>query len=89
VDVVQILAPEELNPPTYGDLRVVDSETGASQEVTFGKYRLKAYRQTVENYRQRLREFCARRGMAFFSVASDASLEEMLLKQLRQAEVWG
>ena len=89
VDVVQILAPEELNPPTYGDLRVVDSETGASQEVTFGKYRLRAYRQTVENYRQRLREFCARRGMAFFSVASDASLEEMLLKQLRQAEVWG
>ena len=29
VNAVQILAPEELNPTTYGDLRLVDSETGA------------------------------------------------------------
>ena len=89
VNVVQILAPEELNPPTYGDLRLVDSETGGLQEVTFGKYRLKAYRQTVQNFCQRLREFCQSRGMSFFSVSSDTSLEQLLLKQLRQAEVWG
>ncbi|HEX3718575.1 MAG TPA: DUF58 domain-containing protein [Verrucomicrobiae bacterium] len=89
VNVVQILAPEELNPPTYGDLRLVDSESGGLQEVTFGKYRLKAYQQTVQNYCQRLREFCQGRGMSFFSVSSDASLEQLLLKQLRQAEVWG
>src|SRR5262249_5816106 len=38
VNAVQILAPEELNPTMYGDLRLVDSETGAQQEVTFGKY---------------------------------------------------
>ena len=43
VDLVQILALEELNPASYGDLKLVDSETGAIQEVTFGKYRLKAY----------------------------------------------
>jgi hypothetical protein len=28
VNAIQILAPEELNPGTYGDLRLVDSETG-------------------------------------------------------------
>jgi hypothetical protein len=89
VNVVQILAPEELNPPTYGDLRLVDSENGSLQEVTFGKYRLKAYQQTVQNFCQRLREFCTGRGMSFFSVSSDASLEKLLLNQLRQAEVWG
>jgi uncharacterized protein (DUF58 family) len=75
VNVVQILAPEELNPPTYGDLRLVDSEN--------------AYQQTVQNFCQRLREFCQSRGMSFFSVSSDASLEQLLLNQLRQAEVWG
>jgi len=89
VNAIQILAPEELNPGTYGDLRLVDSETGGMQEVTFGKYRLKAYQQTVQNYCQRLREFCQTRGMSFFSVGSDTSLEQLLLKQLRQAEVWG
>lgn len=89
VNAVQILAPEELNPPTYGDLRLVDSETGGMQEVTFGKYRLKAYQQSVQNYCQRLREFCQARGIRFFSVSSDTSLELLLLKQWRQAEVWG
>jgi len=89
VNAVQILSPEELNPATYGDLRLIDSETGGMQEVTFGKYRLKAYQQSVQNYCQRLREFCQARGIRFFSVGSDTSLELLLLKQLRQAEVWG
>jgi uncharacterized protein (DUF58 family) len=89
VNAIQILAPEELNPTAYGDLRLVDSETGALQEVSFGKFRLKAYQQTVRNYCQRLREYCQGRGINFFSVASDNSLEQLLLKQLRQSEVWG
>lgn len=89
VNAVQILAPEELNPGTFGDLRFIDSETGAMQEVTFGKYRLKNYQQTVENYCQRLREFCRSRGMNFFRASSDTPIEQLLLKQLRAAEVWG
>jgi uncharacterized protein (DUF58 family) len=89
VSAVQILAPEEVNPATYGDLKLVDSETGAIQEVTFGKFRLNAYKQTVQNYIQRLREFCQKRGINFFTTTSDAPLEKLLLKQLREAEVWG
>ena len=89
VDLVQILAPDELSPATFGDLRLVDSETGSAQEVTFGRFRLKAYRQTVQSFLQRLREFCQARGISFFTASSDTSLEELLLRQLRNAEVWG
>jgi uncharacterized protein (DUF58 family) len=89
VSAVQILAPEEMNPDTYGDLRLIDSESGAVQEVTFGKFRLNSYRQTVHNYIQRLREFCQARGINFFTTTSDTALEKLLLKQLREAEVWG
>jgi hypothetical protein len=89
ISAVQILAPEELEPTTYGDLRLVDSETGIQQEVTFGKYRLKTYRLTVENFCQRLREYCQARGIHFFRAGSDASLEQLLLRQLREAEIWG
>ncbi|MEI7732179.1 MAG: DUF58 domain-containing protein [Verrucomicrobiota bacterium] len=88
VDAVQILSPEEIQPSTYGDLRLVDSETGAMQEVTFGKFRLKAYQKTVQNYCQRLREYCTSHGVNFFSVSSATALDELLLKQLRQSEVW-
>lgn len=89
VDIVQILAPEELSPVTFGDLRLVDSETGAMQEVTFGRYRMKAYQQTVQNFIQRLREYCQGRGINFFTASSSTPLEELLLRQLRRAEVWG
>jgi uncharacterized protein (DUF58 family) len=88
VNAVQILAPEEMNPDTYGDLKLIDSETGIIQEVTFGKYRLAHYQQTVRNFCQRLKEFCSARGISFFTVTSDTALEKLLLKQLREAEVW-
>jgi uncharacterized protein (DUF58 family) len=88
VNAVQILSPEELAPSAYGDLRLVDAETGAIQEVTFGKFRLKTYQQTVANFCQRIREYCASRGIRFFSVSSAIRIEDLLLKQLREAEIW-
>jgi uncharacterized protein (DUF58 family) len=88
INAVQILAPEEVNPPTYGDLRLVDAETGVRQEVTFGRYRLKAYQQTVQNFIQRLAEFCKPRGIHFISAQSDMSLETLLLKEMRTAALW-
>jgi hypothetical protein len=88
VTAVQILSPEELNPGTYGDLKLIDAETGGIQEVTFGRYRLKAYQQTVQNFCQRLREFCQARGITYFLASSDTPLEQLLLRQLREAEIW-
>lgn len=88
VHAVQILAPEELSPSSFGDLRLIDSETGGEQEVTFGKFRLHAYQQSVANYIQRLREYCRSRGIRFFSVSSATDLGVLLLKQLRAQEVW-
>jgi uncharacterized protein (DUF58 family) len=89
VNAIQILAPEEMTPSTFGDLRLVDAETGSIQEVTFGRYRMAGYQQMVQNFCQRLREFCQGRGIHFFTVSSNTVLEHLLLKQLRQAEVWG
>jgi hypothetical protein len=88
ITLVQILAPEELDPSTYGDLKLVDSESGGVQEVTFGRFRLKHYRQAVDNYCQRLREFCGPRGIGYFRAGSDTPLEDLLLRRLREQEVW-
>jgi uncharacterized protein (DUF58 family) len=89
VNCVQILAPEEIEPTTFGDLRLVDSESGGLQEVTFGRYRMKAYQQTVQNFIQRLREYTTKRGINFFMAPSNMDLQDLLLKQLRKSEVWG
>jgi len=89
VSAVQILAPEEIEPSTYGDLRLVDSETANETEVTFGHYRLEQYQKTVRNFCQRLNEFCLSRGIAYFNVSSAASLEDLFLKEMRAAGVFG
>ena len=88
IHAVQILSPEELEPSAYGDLKVIDSETGAEQEVTFGKYRLKAYRATVQNYCQRLQEFCRARGVRYQLARSDTPIDDLLLKAMRTGGMW-
>ncbi|MDB6111997.1 MAG: hypothetical protein JWR69_3747 [Pedosphaera sp.] len=89
VNAVQILAPEELAPTSFGDLRLVDAETGALQEVTFGRYRMAAYQQMVQNYCQKMKEFCQGRWIHYFTFSSSKVLEHLLLQQLRKAAVWG
>ena len=81
VNVVQILAPEEVEPTAYGDLRLVDAETGAVQEVTFGRHRLKAYQRSMERYCDGLRKHCQSRGVGFYRARSDESLDDVLLKE--------
>lgn len=88
VTAVQVLSPEEIHPSLFGDLKFVDAETGAAQEVTFGKYRLIRYQASANAYIGRLAGFCRRRGVGFWSVSSASSLEDLLLKQLREGEFW-
>lgn len=86
---IAILSPEELEPATYGDLRLVDAETGGVEEVSFGRHRLEGYRRTVERYFQGWSEFCRLRGIHAIRVGSDLDLRDFLLKQLRRLAVWG
>lgn len=88
VYAVQILSPQEWAPDHFGDLRLIDAETGTSQEVTFGRHRLKAYQEAVERYVMQLRGFCQRKGIAFSSVRSDHPLDDLLLKGLKVGGMW-
>ncbi len=88
VALVQVLSPEELSPGRFGDLKFVDAETGAVQEATFGRYRLARYQATVAAYQERLAEHCRKRGVGFWPASSDSSLEDLLLRQMRQGEFW-
>jgi uncharacterized protein (DUF58 family) len=89
VAVIQILAGEELEPGVSGDLKLVDAETGAVEEVTFGRHRMKAYQRTVRRYCEGLRMFCHARGVTWARVRSDDSVEELVMKDLRTAGLWG
>ena len=88
VMLVQVLSPEELNPSSFGDLKFVDAETGSAREVTFGKFRLNRYQASTAAYIEQIAEFCRARGVGFWSVASDCSIEDLLLKQMKEGQFW-
>jgi len=85
VYVFHVLAPEELNPEFLGDWRVVDSETGATQEVSISRGQMKKYQQTVNAFCQRLKEYCTHRGMNYLFTSTGEPFEDLMLKYIRKA----
>jgi hypothetical protein len=59
-----------------------------AQEVTFGKYRLKAYQKTVNAFLEQFKNFCRKRAIGFNLAPSDTDLDQLLLSDLRNAMLW-
>lgn len=81
---VQVLSPQELDPPIAGDLRLKDIEDGDLAEVTISAPLLKRYKANLAAYCDQLREFCARREITLITVRSDTPVETLLLDYMRK-----
>jgi uncharacterized protein (DUF58 family) len=84
VVAVQVLAPEELDPELAGELRLIDSESGAAREVAMSSKVLQAYRDAALQYTQKLRAFCYERGITYLLALTDVSPADFLLGELRR-----
>lgn len=85
VNVVQILAPEELDPELRGDWTLQDVETGKEVEVTMTARLLRRYEEELAAHTAALIDFCHQHNMPFAQIASNASVEDLILRQLRFA----
>ena len=83
VHLVHVLAPEELNPELAGDLRLVDSETGETRELSMDGDAVRAYRERLRQFLDRAETFCRTKEIGYHRIASDAPIEEFVLAQLR------
>jgi uncharacterized protein (DUF58 family) len=84
---IQVLSPAEIDPGRHGlagDLRLVDVEDEDSAEVTVSAALLKRYKENLDAYCGKLREFCVRRGMMHLTIDTSTSLEALLLDYLRR-----
>ena len=86
VVVLQILAPEEINPDLTGHWRIVDDEDGVSVEVTITPRTLRAYVDRLNAYTREVASFCHGHGVSFVQLQSDISVEEAVLHVLRRAQ---
>ena len=87
VVAIQVLSPQEVEPPIGGDLRLKDVEDADLAEVTISAPLLKRYKANLAAYCDGLRKFCAQRNIAHMTVQSDLPLETLLLDHLRRRGV--
>lgn len=84
VTLIQVLSPDELDPTLDGDLRLIDVETGAPQEVSVTSSLLEEYRRRLATFTTDLEEFSRARGISFLQVPSNVPLEDLVLRTLRR-----
>ncbi len=81
--LIQVLAPQELEPELSGDLELRDAESGARLDVTLGARELDAYRRRLAGHRRALRRFARRYRAEAFSFSSAVGLEAAFEELLR------
>lgn len=84
---IQVLSPQEIDPPITGDLRLKDVEDGDLTEVTISAPLLKRYKANLDAYCASLRDFCARREITLLTIKSDLPIDTLLLDYLRRRGV--
>jgi hypothetical protein len=87
LNLVQVLAREEIEPEVGGDLMLVDSETGEAREITANERIVAAYKTTLAEYTTSLESFCRSTGIGYTMLTADVSFEELLLKNLVESRM--
>ena len=84
---LQILSPEEVDPGSHGlagDLRLTDVEDEDLAEVTVSAHLLRRYKENLDAYCGRIRDFCVRRGMMHLTIDTATDMTDLLLDYLRK-----
>lgn len=84
VYVIQILSPEEVDPPYVGDLRLTDIEDDDVAEVTVSRALLNRYKNNLQAYCQQLREYCTRRGISYLFAETKHPFDQIILSYFRK-----
>ncbi len=84
--VIQVLSPEELDPPLRGDLRLLDAETNRAVDVSMNQRARRLYMTRLHDLLDGLERFCLRRQIAFLRARTDTPFEELILRYLRSTQ---
>ncbi|HEY9231059.1 MAG TPA: DUF58 domain-containing protein [Blastocatellia bacterium] len=87
LNLIQVLAADEMSPAVAGDLLFVDSETGETREITVNERLVGAYKAALGEYTHGLESFCRSQGIGYTMVSADAAFEDLLLKNLIEARM--
>jgi len=92
VMLIQVLSPEDIDPSYNGKRQLLDSESSdklddRNMKMRVTKNALKNYKLALEDYKQEIKSYCNSRGVPFFSVCSDETVESLIFGRLNEWEV--
>lgn len=83
VTVIHLLDRTEVEPDLAGDLRLVDSETGESREISVSQYLLGQYRKALAEFCGSIQALCSHYGMSYIRATTDVPFDDLVLRTLR------
>ncbi|MBN1315609.1 MAG: DUF58 domain-containing protein [Anaerolineales bacterium] len=83
VGLIHLLAPDELDPSLGGDLRLLDVETGQTQDVTVDRPMRDLYRRRVDEWQVEVAAWCQKRQIHYIPVSTELEWEKLVLQTLR------
>jgi len=84
VAVLHVLSEDEIHPTLLGDLRIIDSETGESKEMSVNPQLLSRYQQTFDGFCSEIETFCHRYGIDYLRASTAFPFDDLVLKYMRQ-----
>ena len=87
VALLQILAPDEIEPDLQGDWQLCDSEGTGSVAVSGTPAVIQAYQQRLFTFMQELASFAHTHAMTYTMIPSDTALIDVVQRLLRQVEI--
>ena len=84
VTVIHVLDEDFVNPAFADEVELVDAEGGAAVEVLGDADLLHAYRQAVGDWTSELQRFCHRRHVRYVPIRSNWTVEDIMLRRLRE-----
>lgn len=90
--MIQVLSPDELYPGFDGRVHMMDSEATSfgderNMKMIVSRKSMEAYQQALDEYENELIDFCASRGVTFFTVCSDEPIEKVIFGKGYETEV--
>ena len=92
VCAVRVLTPGEVDPASEGDrfrgdLKLTDTESGASAEISVSRALIASYRRRLAEFESGFETFCRARGISTGLFTTDTPIERVLLRDLRRLGV--
>jgi uncharacterized protein DUF58 len=86
---VQILSPQEIDPPLQGDLKLRDMEDSDMAEVSITQPLLKKYKANLNAYCLAVKDYVTRRGGTYLFASTAVPFDTLVLNYLRERGLLG